>query len=226
MLMKRHERKTRQEWPEKITTFKNRLMEEDIRTESLSKHFGEVKAVDEVSVHVRRGEIYGCLGLNGAGKTTLIRMLLGMIRPNNGKVRLMGKELTRNFDLWNQVGYLEETPHAYPNLSVEENLRVCYTLRQLDRPALTGQIIEKLKLAKYRHVKAKNLSLGNQQRLGLAKALMHRPRLLLLDEPVNGLDSEGIVEVRELLLEMAAGGTTIFLSSHLLAEVSKLAASG
>lgn len=198
-------------------------MEEDIRTISLSKHFKEVKAVDEVSVHVRRGEIYGCLGLNGAGKTTLIRMLLGMIRPSSGKVNLLGKELTRNFDLWNQVGYLVETPNAYPNLSVEENLRVYYTLRQLDRPALVDEIIEKLKLDKYRRVKAKHLSLGNQQRLGLAKSLMHRPRLLLLDEPVNGLDPEGIVEVRELLLEMAAGGASIFLSSHLLGEVSKLA---
>lgn len=198
-------------------------MEEDIRTISLSKHFKEVKAVDEVSVHVRRGEIYGCLGLNGAGKTTLIRMLLGMIRPSSGKVNLLGKELTRNFDLWNQVGYLVETPNAYPNLSVEENLRVYYTLRLLDRPALVDEIIEKLKLDKYRRVKAKHLSLGNQQRLGLAKSLMHRPRLLLLDEPVNGLDPEGIVEVRELLLEMAAGGASIFLSSHLLGEVSKLA---
>lgn len=196
---------------------------ETIRTTSLSKHFGPLKAVDDMSVHVQQGEIYGCLGLNGAGKTTLIRMLLGMIRPNAGKAFLLGKQLTRNFDLWNQVGYLVETPRAYPNLSVAENLHVYYTLRQLDRPALVDEIIEKLKLAKYRHTKAKHLSLGNQQRLGLAKALMHQPRLLFLDEPVNGLDPEGIVEVRELLLGMAAAGASIFLSSHLLGEVSKLA---
>ncbi|HEX5023917.1 MAG TPA: ATP-binding cassette domain-containing protein, partial [Agriterribacter sp.] len=129
----------------------------------------------------------------------------------------------RDFDGWNEVGYLVETPHGYPNLSVNENLRVYYQLRQLKNPALVDEIILRLKLEKYQHKKEKFLSLGNKQRLGLAKALMHQPKLLILDEPINGLDPEGIVEVRSLLLELAAKGTTIFLSSHILGEISKLA---
>jgi ABC-2 type transport system ATP-binding protein len=133
------------------------------------------------------------------------------------------KKLTPQFDLWNEIGYLVETPYAYPNLTVEENLKVYYTLRMLNSPALIETIIEKLKLTKYKNIKAGVLSLGNQQRLGLAKALLHQPKLLILDEPINGLDPEGIVEVRELLKELASSGSTIFLSSHILGEISKAA---
>lgn len=194
-----------------------------ISTESLTKFYGNTPANDEISLHVRAGEIYGFLGLNGAGKTTLIRILLGMIKADSGKVRLFEQGLTRSFDRWNDIGYLVETPHAYPNLSVEENLKVHFKLRQLKDPQLIDQIIEELKLSRYRHKKAKVLSLGNQQRLGLAKAMMHRPKLLILDEPINGLDPEGIVEIRELLKKMAADGTTVFLSSHILGEISKVA---
>ncbi len=196
---------------------------EVIRTNSASKYFGETPAADGISLHVKQGEIYGFLGLNGAGKTTLIRMLLGMIKPDNGSLHLFGKEVNAGFGLWNDVGYLVETPYAYPNLSVVENLKIYYTLRGLKDPALIDNAIDRLKLAKYRDKKAKYLSLGNQQRLGLAKALMHQPKLLILDEPINGLDPEGIVEVRELLKELAANGSTIFLSSHILGEISKLA---
>jgi ABC-2 type transport system ATP-binding protein len=194
-----------------------------IRTTSLCKSFGTTTAADHISIQVGQGEIYGFLGLNGAGKTTLIRMLLGMIRPNKGSIHLFGRELTPGFDLWNEVGYLVETPYAYPNLSVAENLQVYYTLRQLNDPALLTGIIDQLKLTRYKDKKANVLSLGNQQRLGLAKALMHRPRLLILDEPINGLDPEGIVEVRELLRTLAGQGTTIFLSSHILGEISRVA---
>ncbi|HEX5002621.1 MAG TPA: ATP-binding cassette domain-containing protein, partial [Bacteroidia bacterium] len=196
---------------------------EIITTTSLTKYFGTTAATDNISVHVNEGEIYGFLGLNGAGKTTLIRMLLGMIKPDSGSVRLFGKPVSRDFDIWNEVGYLVETPHGYPNLSVNENLQVYYQLRRLKKPAWVDEIICKLKLEKYRHKKEKFLSLGNKQRLGLAKALVHQPKLLILDEPINGLDPEGIVEVRSLLLELAAKGTTIFLSSHILGEISKLA---
>jgi ABC-2 type transport system ATP-binding protein len=118
---------------------------------------------------------------------------------------------------------LVETPHSYPNLSVYENLKVIYKLRQLTNPTVTNNIIENLKLTKYRDTKANELSLGNQQRLGLAKALIHSPKLLILDEPINGLDPEGIVEVRGLLTELAKNGSTIFLSSHILGEISKIA---
>ena len=116
-----------------------------------------------------------------------------------------------------------ETPYAYPNLSVTENLKVYYKLRQLTNPTLIDDIMEKLKLTHYKHKKANVLSLGNHQRLGLAKALMHNPKLLILDEPINGLDPKGIVEVRELLINLANNGSTIFLSSHILGEISKVA---
>jgi ABC-2 type transport system ATP-binding protein len=194
-----------------------------IKTDSLTKTFGATKATNNISLQVNEGEIYGFLGLNGAGKTTLIRILLGMIEPDYGIVQLFEKPLTQSFSNWNDVGYLVETPYSYPNLSVEENLKVFYKLRQLKNPSLINEVIEKLKLTKYRNTKAKVLSLGNQQRLGLAKALMHQPKLLILDEPINGLDPEGIVEVRELLKELSHNGSTIFLSSHILGEVSKVA---
>lgn len=196
---------------------------EIIKTDSLTKRFGSTVAVDTISFHINQGEIYGFLGLNGAGKTTLIRMLLGMIKPDNGTISIFGKQLSKKSNQWKDIGYLVETPYSYPNLSVYENLKVIYKLRQLNNPKAIDDIIEKLKLTKYRNIKVNALSLGNQQRLGLAKALIHNPRLLILDEPINGLDPEGIVEVRELLLELSKNGSTIFLSSHILSEISKLA---
>jgi ABC-2 type transport system ATP-binding protein len=194
-----------------------------IETKNITKRFKTAKALENISIQVREGEIYGFLGLNGAGKTTLIRILLGMIQPTNGAVTLFGHKLSREFKLWNSIGYLVETPFSYPNLSAIENLTVCYALRQLKDKKLIAEIVEKLNLGDYVNTKAKHLSLGNQQRLGLAKALMHKPKLLILDEPINGLDPEGIVEVRKLLQELSANGTTIFLSSHILGEISKLA---
>lgn len=193
-----------------------------ISTTGLVKRFGNTVAVNKISVQINEGEIYGFLGLNGAGKTTLIRLLLGMVRPDSGSVSLFGKILTSNFDQWNKIGYLVETPYSYPNLSVYDNLKVFCKLRQLSNPSAIDRIIEKLKLTKYKNIKASALSYGNQQRLGLAKALIHQPKLLILDEPVNGLDPEGIVEVRELLTALANHGTTIFISSHILSEISKL----
>jgi ABC-2 type transport system ATP-binding protein len=194
-----------------------------IETEHITKRFKTLTALDNISIQVREGEIYGFLGLNGAGKTTLIRILLGMIKPRNGTVTLFGRKLDKKFELWNNIGYLVETPYSYPNLSVSENLAVYHALRQLQDKHEIANIIEKLNLSRYAHTKANHLSLGNAQRLGLAKALMHRPKLLILDEPVNGLDPEGIIEVRELLQTLAKDGTTIFLSSHILGEISKLA---
>lgn len=196
---------------------------EIIRTNTLTKYFGTTPASDNISIHVQEGEIYGFLGLNGAGKTTLIRMLLGMVKPDEGNISLFGKKLTPQFDQWNSIGYMVETPYAYPNLSVTENLKVYYKLRQLTNPTLIDDIMEKLKLTNFKHKKANILSLGNHQRLGLAKALMHNPKLLILDEPINGLDPKGIVEVRELLINLANNGSTIFLSSHILGEISKVA---
>lgn len=194
-----------------------------IQTKNLTKRFGDTFAVDNVSIHVDQGEIYGFLGLNGAGKTTAIRLLLGLIKPDSGACKLFGKTPKQATEIWNDVGYLIETPYSYPNLSVIENLEVILKLRGLTDKFLIDEIIERLKLTQYKNRKEKNLSLGNKQRLGLAKALIHKPKLLILDEPINGLDPAGIVEIRELLKELSEKhNTTILLSSHILSEIAKL----
>jgi ABC-2 type transport system ATP-binding protein len=196
-----------------------------IETENLGKRYGDVKAVEGLSLRVAEGEIYTFLGLNGAGKTTTIRMLLGMIKPNGGSATVLGKRVRLGSrEPWAGVGYLVETPHAYPELTVRENLEAARRLHPgTDRKAVS-QAIERLGLGAYAERRAGVLSLGNVQRLGLAKALLHHPRLILLDEPANGLDPAGIVEIRELLLELTRQeGLTVFMSSHILAEVARLA---
>jgi ABC-2 type transport system ATP-binding protein len=200
-------------------------MKEQISTDHLSKYYGKLQAVNGVSLHVREGEIYGFLGLNGAGKTTTIRMLLGMIKPTSGESFLFGHRVGPGCNrLWNEVGYLVEIPYSYPDLTVRENLEIIRRLRLVSDPACVDMIIEKLQLGPYGDRLAKNLSLGNAQRLGLAKALLHNPRVLILDEPANGLDPAGIVEIRELLKDLAVNkGVTIFISSHILDEISRFA---
>lgn len=198
-------------------------MEEVIRTEGLSKSYGDVKAVSEISLNVRKGEIYGFLGLNGAGKTTTIRMLLGMINPDSGKAYIDGNEIKRGKNgLWDKVGYLVEVPYSYPELTVRENLEIVRRLRIIRDAGAVDSVIKKLSLNSYSNRKARNLSLGNKQRLGLAKALIHNPDILILDEPANGLDPAGILEIRELLTDLATNyGVTVFISSHILGEISK-----
>jgi len=200
-------------------------MEDVIKTENLTKYFGNVHAVESVSLKVRKGEIYGFLGLNGAGKTTTIRMLLGMIRPTTGSASLFGKKVsTNNSGLWERIGYLVETPHSYPELTVWENLEIFRRLRQITDKEVVEAVINKLQLTSYRNRKTKYLSSGNSQRLGLAKALLHHPDILILDEPANGLDPAGIVEMRELFRELTfRHEVTIFISSHILGEISKFA---
>jgi ABC-2 type transport system ATP-binding protein len=191
----------------------------------LTKRYADVTAVRDVSLRVAPGEIYGLLGLNGAGKTTLIRMLLGMVRPSAGGVELFGTRVRPGrLPIWGRVGYLVETPTAYPELTVRANLQVACRLHRLARPTAVAEVIERLALQPYADRRAGTLSLGNAQRLGLAKALIHGPDLLILDEPANGLDPAGVVEIRNLLRELARDRhVTIFLSSHILGEVSRLA---
>lgn len=200
-------------------------MDEVIKTDNLAKHYGEVRAVDGISLSVRKGEIYGFLGLNGSGKTTTIRMLLGMINPTAGSAFLCGKKVNAgSYGLWDNVGYLVEIPYSYPELTVRENLEMIRRLRQIPDKKSVEAVMEKLRLTSYRDRKAKYLSKGNAQRLGLAKALIHDPEILILDEPANGLDPVGIVEVRETFRDLALNhGVTIFISSHILGEISRLA---
>ena len=196
-----------------------------IETENLSKHYGDVHAVENLSLRVAEGEIYAFLGLNGAGKTTTMRMLLGMIKPTRGSAKVLQTRVRLGSrEPWSEVGYLVEMPHCYPELSVIENLEVARRLHPGTPPKAVGEIVERLGLSAYANRRAGNLSQGNAQRLGLAKALIHHPRLLFLDEPANGLDPAGIVEIRELLQELTRQqGVTVFMSSHILAEVSRLA---
>jgi ABC-2 type transport system ATP-binding protein len=201
------------------------MASEVIVTEKLGKHYGKVRAVEDVSFSIKQGEIYGFLGLNGAGKTTSIRMLLAMVKPDAGAAYINGQKVhAGNYRLWEQTGCLVETARAYPDLTVAENLEIVRRMHGIKDTKAVNGILEKLRLTPYRDRKAKNLSLGNVQRLGLAKALIHHPRILVLDEPSNGLDPAGIVETRQMLLDMAKNdGTTIFISSHILGEIARLA---
>ncbi|MGI5502333.1 ABC transporter ATP-binding protein [Lentzea sp. CA-135723] len=197
-----------------------------IEARGLTKRYGEFTAVHDVSLNVEAGEIYGLLGLNGAGKTTTIRMMLGMVRPTRGSVTVFGETVRPGgHAMWSRVGYLVETPAAYPELTVVENLEVAARLRGLRGGRHVAEVVERLRLTRYASNRAGTLSLGNVQRLGLAKALLHQPDLLVLDEPANGLDPAGVAEIRDLLLELSRGrGVTVLLSSHVLGEVARLAA--
>jgi ABC-2 type transport system ATP-binding protein len=196
-----------------------------IETDRLTKRYGEVVAVQDVDLRVKEGEIYGFLGLNGAGKTTTIRALLGMIRPSEGKVKVLGQEVgPGGRGPWARVGHLVESPSAYPEVSVRENLEIARRLQGISDVGATTRVIERLGLESYAHRKAGTLSTGNLQRLGLARSLLHEPELLILDEPANGLDPAGVVEIRELLQSLVHDrGITVFMSSHILTEVDRLA---
>jgi ABC-2 type transport system ATP-binding protein len=196
-----------------------------IETNNLVKRYGDVTAVDGLSLRVAKGEIYAFLGLNGAGKTTTIRLLLGMVKPTSGEARVLGTRIrVGERKPWSSVGYLVETADAYPELTVRENLEAMRRLRPGTAPQAVERVIERLGLTAYADRRAGTLSHGNAQRLGLAKALLHNPKLLILDEPALGLDPAGIVEIRHLLSELARDqGVTVFMSSHILGEVSRLA---
>jgi ABC-2 type transport system ATP-binding protein len=200
-------------------------MNNAIEIQGLSKNFGTVKAVDKINVTVRRGEVYAFLGLNGAGKTTTIRALLGMIRPSEGKVIVLDQALGQGGSgPWARVGHLVESPSAYPELTVRENLNIARRLHRIRNPKAVNEIMEHLSIALYADRKAGALSTGNLQRLGLARALLHEPELIILDEPANGLDPAGVVEIRGMLSALAhERGMTVFMSSHILSEVDLLA---
>jgi ABC-2 type transport system ATP-binding protein len=195
-----------------------------ISAKGLSKRFGEIRAVEGLDLEVRRGEIYGFLGRNGAGKTTTIRMLLGLVAPSEGEAALFGESLrSKRLGALRKVGFLVESATAYPNLTVRENLELQRRLTEAPKGAVE-RVIELLGLGEYAERRSSRLSLGNRQRLALARALVSSPELLVLDEPANGLDPAGIVEIRSLLRRLAdEEGVTVFMSSHILSEVAELA---
>lgn len=198
-----------------------------ITTHGLVKRYGQLRAVDGIDLDVRAGDVYGFLGANGSGKTTTVRMLMGLVLPTAGSVRLLGEAMPRAARrVLPRVGALIEGPAHYGHLSGRANLALLDAAgpggSRRTRRARVDTVLEQVGLAGVGRRPVKAYSLGMRQRLGLAGALLRRPELLVLDEPTNGLDPQGIHEVRDLLLELHRGGTTVFLSSHLLAEVEQL----
>ena len=191
-----------------------------METHGLTKRYGDRLAVDAVDMRVRRGEVYGFLGPNGAGKTTTLRMMLGLIRPTAGTATVLGRPAGRP-DVTARVGALVEGPGFYPYLSGLDNLRVMARYRGLPESAAIGALA-RVDLADRGDDRFKSYSLGMKQRLGVASALMGEPELIVLDEPTNGLDPAGMADMRSLIVDLARGGQTVLLSSHLLDEVQEI----
>lgn len=196
-----------------------------LKTHNITKKYGEQLAVNNINMTIRKGEIYGFIGKNGAGKTTLIRLITGLIHRTNGEIELFGgsseKELN---DARAMVGSLIETPAFYGNMTARENLEVSRLVRNIAGKNCIDEVLKLVGLEDTGKKKVKNFSLGMRQRLGIANALLGNPRLLILDEPINGLDPMGIVEIRELLKKVnKEKDVTILISSHILGELSELA---
>ncbi|WP_315114064.1 ABC transporter ATP-binding protein [Clostridium intestinale] len=195
-----------------------------VETKNLVKVFNKVKSVDNVNLKIKEGEIYGFLGPNGAGKSTTIKMLLGLIRANSGEVYIFGKSIKENREeILKNIGALVESPSYYGHLTAYENLDILKRMLKLNKE----EIEEKLKLVNLwedRNKKVNEFSLGMKQRLGIAQALMGNPKLLILDEPTNGLDPAGIIEIRNLIRYLAKEKKiTIIISSHILNEIELVA---
>jgi len=192
-----------------------------IRTQGLTKHYGSRAAVDQLSIRVPTGVVAGFVGLNGAGKTTTIRMLLGLITPSDGTAEVLGQPISHPAAYLHQVGAMIEGPAFYPTLSGRKNLEALASLGGHPKTRI-GQLLELVGLADRASDRYGSYSLGMKQRLGIAAALLPDPALLVLDEPANGLDPAGIIEIRGLLRRLADDGTTVFVSSHQLAEVEQI----
>ncbi len=205
------------------TTLSSQASRTVLRTFDLTKHYGTRLAVNQLNLEVRRGEIVGFLGPNGAGKTTSIRMILGLIAPTAGRVELFGRDqATGRASLLPRIGALVETPALYLHLTGRENLRaVGAVLGGVSRQRIET-VLEQVGLQARQKDRVRTYSLGMKQRLGVGIALLNNPDLLILDEPANGLDPAGIVEMRDLLHKLASEGKTVFLSSHLLGEVQQI----
>ena len=199
-------------------------MQTVIETKALCKQYGPHTAVDHVELHVPQGCVYGFIGPNGAGKSTTMKMLLGLIHPTAGRVRLLGQELTEKsrLPLLRQTGSLIESPAGYLHLTAQENLEIVADLKGVPHKDI-GRVLDIVHLTQDRNRRVGQYSLGMKQRLGVAMALLGSPKLLILDEPTNGLDPAGIQEMRALIRNMpAATGATVLISSHLLGEMEQM----
>ena len=196
-----------------------------IETNNLSKIYSKNKVVNSMNMHVEKGKIYGLLGKNGAGKTTTMCMLLNLTHPSSGEVYLFGKDPKKySKEIYSNIGSIIETPGFYENLTAYENLKIIANLRGDYNPINIKRVLEMVNLENAQSKKFKDFSLGMKQRLGIAAAIMHNPELLILDEPINGLDPFGIKEIRMLLKRLAHEfGITILISSHILSEIENIA---
>ena len=198
-------------------------MEELLRTYGLTKQFGKHRAVDHVDLHVNRGAIYGFIGRNGAGKTTFLRMVCGLAAPTEGEIEIFGargKELQK---IRSRIGCLIEGPGLYGNMTAKENMEIKCRFCGIKRPRYIEELLDMVGLSDVGKKKTKKFSLGMKQRLGIAMALIGEPDLLVLDEPINGLDPQGIAEVRDIILRLnRERNMTILISSHILEELSKI----
>ena len=193
-------------------------------TRDLTKQFGRQKAVDRVSLHIRKGAIYGFIGRNGAGKTTFLRMISGLAKPDSGEIEMFGYRGKELKEIRSRVGCLIEGPGIYGSMTAAENLEVKCRLTGIRRKGYVEELLQIVGLSQTGRKKAKHFSMGMRQRLGIALALVGEPDLLVLDEPINGLDPQGIAEIRDMVLRLnEERNMTIIISSHILEELSKIA---
>lgn len=195
-----------------------------IETNNLSKSFGERKIINNLNLKVEKGDIYGFLGANGSGKTTTIRMILGLIFPSAGQISLNGSNISKDFKkAITKVGAIVENPSFYTYLSGEENLKLMANLHSGLEKNRVAEVLEIVKLSERKKDKVKSYSLGMKQRLGIAMALLNKPTLVILDEPTNGLDPQGMKEIKDTIIQLSREeGITFFISSHLLHEVEQI----
>ena len=192
-----------------------------IQTRNLSFFYRKQQGIHQLNLHVPRGSCYGLLGQNGAGKTTTMKLLLGLLKPDEGQVNIADQRVDRHqLDIFHRLGALIEDPPLYPYLTAYENLQITCTYRAISTQRIS-EVLEMVGLSEVEHQRAGTFSTGMKQRLGMALALLPDPELLILDEPVNGLDPEGILAIRQLIQTLHAEGKTILLSSHLLHEVEQ-----
>jgi len=191
----------------------------------LEKRFGSFKAVNDISLHVNKGDIYGFLGPNGAGKSTTLRMVLGLIKPNKGEILISNKSIEGNDRKFlNNIGALIEKPDFYKNLSALDNLKILFKMSKLKNKNRISEVLNEVNLWDKRNQKVGGYSQGMKQRLGIAQTLLHQPSLIILDEPSNGLDPQGQAAMRNLILRINKDmGITIIISSHILSEIEKIA---
>ncbi len=199
-------------------------MEYLLTTNDITKQYGKQKAVNAVSIHVPQGAVYGLIGRNGAGKTTLLKLICGLASPTDGDFSLFGKTGRETSEYMSRIGSLIETPGVYPNLTAAENLKIKCLAMGIRQKTVVNELIEIVGLSSAEKKKVRNFSLGMKQRLGIALALVGSPDLVILDEPINGLDPQGIAEIRETIFRLnKEKNITFIISSHILEELSKIA---